>query len=140
MKLYNLCFCDYGVKIELSFFTNTTLTFSGKAGAGMGFVMVYTFTAELYPTNLRSQALGVCSTVARVFSLGASYVPSLGAIWGPLPGLVLGVPTVIASILSLSLDETMGKDLPQNLKEGIELKGVDNNANTANTDERAERQ
>ena len=105
----------------------------------MGFVMVYTFTAELYPTNLRSQALGVCSTVARVFSMGASFVPSLGAIWGPLPGLVLGVPTIIASLLSLMLDETMGKDLPQNLKEGIELHGIDNNANTTAEDEKVEK-
>ena len=87
----------------------------------MGFVMTYTITAELYPTNLRSQATSVLATIARIFTLGVLYIPRLGSIWAPLPGLVLGVPAVIASICSLTLDETRGRDLPQNLSDGLQI-------------------
>ena len=87
----------------------------------MGFVLAYTITSELYPTILRSQATSVLATIARIFTLGVLYIPTLSTIWAPLPGLVLGVPAVFASISSLTLDETRGQDLPQNLSDGLQI-------------------
>lgn len=49
----------------------------GKTAAGIGFIMVWLVTAELYPTNLRAQALGFCSMVARIFGLAAPFVTKL---------------------------------------------------------------
>ncbi len=37
----------------------------GKFFAALSASLVWLFTAELYPTNLRSQALGTCSSVSR---------------------------------------------------------------------------
>jgi OCT family organic cation transporter-like MFS transporter 4/5 len=47
------------------------LVMFGRLTAGLGFSMVYLYTAELFPTSIRSTAIGSCSTMARV---GGMYV------------------------------------------------------------------
>ena len=79
------------------------------------------FTSEIYPTNLRSQALGVCSMVSRAFSLGSSFVADLAFIWGPLPLVLLGIPSIIAGVLALRLPESRGRPLPETMEEAIEM-------------------
>ncbi len=68
----------------------------GKCAAGAGFNMVYLYTGEIFPTNLRSQAIGLCSMVSRIFCLCAPFLAPLANYWQPLPMLILGVPTCIA--------------------------------------------
>ncbi len=46
----------------------------GKCCSGAAFLLVWVITAELFPTNLRSQAVGICSTVARLFGLVSPFV------------------------------------------------------------------
>ena len=94
----------------------------GKMTAGAAFMMVWLYTVELYPTNLRTQAIGTCSTVARLFGLACPFISNLAAYWKPLPMVMLGVPTfIVGVVVFLLLPETAGKDLPQNLEDGIEL-------------------
>ena len=68
----------------------------GKMAAGISFTLAYLVTSELYPTNLRSQAVGVCSTISRVTCLLAPFLAPLANIWQPLPMLVLGFPTLVS--------------------------------------------
>ena len=79
--------------------------------------LVWLITAELYPTNLRSQALGLCSTTARIFGLVCPFVATLAIYWKPLPMLVLGLPSLIAGSMVYFLPETKGKELPQTMKD-----------------------
>ena len=67
----------------------------------------------LYPTNLRSQAVSLCSLVARIFGACAPFVVQLGKFYAPLPMVVLGVPAIISGFLTLALRETAGKGLPE---------------------------
>ena len=83
------------------------------------------FTSEVYPTNLRSQALGTCSMVSRAFSLGSSFVADLAFIWGPLPLVLLGVPSIIAGFLALKLPESKGKPLPETFEEAVNMGKLD---------------
>jgi len=88
----------------------------GKCVVGASFQLVWLITAELYPTNLRGQALGTCSTVARVFGLVCPFVSNLAVFWEPLPMVALGAPAAIAGILSLVvLPETSNRELPQSM-------------------------
>jgi OCT family organic cation transporter-like MFS transporter 4/5 len=97
------------------------LFISGRTAGASGFSMVYLVTAEVYPTNLRAQAVGTCSMVARTFGLCAGFVGRLATVWTPLPMLVLGVPSLVAAALALTLTETSGVDLPQNMAQAEKM-------------------
>ena len=77
------------------------------------FFMVWLVTGEIYPTNLRSQALGVCSTVARIFGIGAAFIPGLSIYWKPLPMLLIGLFSLLAGGLVFHIPETRKTHLPQ---------------------------
>ncbi len=59
----------YKVKFRDSFFLR-----SGKFGAAAGFAVIFLYTSELYPTEIRSTAVGICSTLARVGGIAAPQV------------------------------------------------------------------
>ena len=91
----------------------------GKCASGCAFNLVWTITAELFPTNLRSQAVGFSSTFARIFGLLCPFIANLSIYWGPLPMLVLGLPCLVAGSLCYFIPETRNKELPQNMKDTI---------------------
>ena len=93
----------------------------GKCFSGTGFVLVWLITAELYPTNLRSQAVGTCSTIARLFGLVAPFVAQLAKVWKPLPMLILGVPSIFAAFLAYFIPETKHIELPATMKDADQL-------------------
>jgi MFS family permease len=74
--------------------------------------MVYLITGELYPTNLRTQAIGTCSTISIIFGISAAFMHKLSCIWRPLPMLVLGVPSIMISFVAYFLPETKKTKLP----------------------------
>ena len=78
-------------------------------------------TCELYPTNLRSQAVGSASTISRVFCACAPYLKPLAKIYQPLPMLVIGVPILISGALVLMLPDTYREELPQTMQNAQEL-------------------
>ena len=47
---------------------------SGKFGCSGAFCIIYVFTAEIYPTAVRTTGLGLCSMVARIGSIAAPQV------------------------------------------------------------------
>ena len=46
----------------------------GKFGATASFAIIYLYTAELYPTQIRSTAVGMCSMMARIGGFAAPQV------------------------------------------------------------------
>ena len=52
----------------------TILGLIGKFGATASFNIVYLYTAELFPTQIRSTAVGLCSMMARIGGLAAPQV------------------------------------------------------------------
>jgi len=108
----------------------------GKLGATASFALVWLITIELYPTNLRTQAIGLCSATARLFGLGCPFVGNLAVYWKPLPMVLLGAPTIVVALLMTRLPETANKDLPQDFEDGAALnkqKEGNNNNNNNNS-------
>ena len=93
----------------------------GKCFSDASFLVVWLVTAELYPTNLRNQAVGTCSTISRVFGLVAPFVARLAVYWSPLPMLILGVPSLFSACLVYFLPETKYIELPATMKDADEL-------------------
>ena len=50
------------------------LVLIGKFGASAAFSLIYVYTAELFPTEVRSTALGLCSMMARIGGIAAPQV------------------------------------------------------------------
>lgn len=46
----------------------------GKSALTGVYAILYIFTPELFPTTVRSTAMGLCSMIARVGAVAASYV------------------------------------------------------------------
>ena len=89
-----------------------------------GFAFVYYYTAELYSTNLRSQAVGYQSMVARIFCLCAPFLGGLATYWQPLPMVIIGIPIVLSGLLILKLPKTHRKELPQTVINAVELRDM----------------
>jgi len=98
----------------------TVLTMTGKFFATGNFSIVYIYTAELYPTRIRSTAVGSCSVMARL--LGAIPSPYI-ALYLPhvttpaMPYLVMGGTAVVGGLIALMLPETLGFKLPETLED-----------------------
>ena len=89
----------------------------GKCTAGSANLLLWTVSAEMYPTNLRGQSLGFFTTIAKIFALFAPFVAPLANYWKPLPMLVLGIPSFLAAGLTMFLPETKSVELPQTIKD-----------------------
>ena len=98
------------VTITLAFLGNSGAMFSivligvGWVTSGSSFTLLWPYTAEVFPTNVRSTALGLCSAVARAASaltpmVVAGVLTTTGAV-GAVFG-VLGVSTLVVLLLWL---------------------------------------
>nr|CAB3266135.1 organic cation transporter protein-like [Phallusia mammillata] len=91
--------------------------FIGKIGTAGSFAIVYNFTAELYPTVLRGNAVGIGSMAARVGSISSPYIILLQDYISWLPFVIFGVMSIIAGGLGFLFPETMNKTMPQTIAE-----------------------
>lgn len=96
-------------------------TFVGKAAITGSFSVLFLFTPELYPTNLRNAGLGFSSTFSRLGALISPFVGTLAEEVPWAPGTIFSGMCFIVTLLILKVPETRGVELPQNLKEVEEL-------------------
>jgi len=99
-----------------------SLALVGKFGATASFAVVFVYTAEMFPTEIRSSAVGASSLCGRVGGILAPQIASLSTVWLPLPLLIMGTGALIGGVLVfMFLPETLGKRLPDTMKEALEL-------------------
>ncbi|KAK7107669.1 organic cation transporter protein-like [Littorina saxatilis] len=96
----------------------------GKLGSSMGFILVYIYSSELFPTTVRSAGMGASSAFARLGSILASYVQQWslqmgGNLGKSLPLLVFGAFSLVAGLLTFVLPETLHKDLPDTVEDAL---------------------
>ncbi|XP_076822510.1 organic cation transporter protein-like isoform X1 [Clavelina lepadiformis] len=96
-------------------------SFIGKVGISGSFAIIYNFTSELFPTVLRSNAVGVGSFAARIGGIVAPYIISLQDYVSWLPNTIFGVFGIAAGILSLFLPETNGVPMMETPEEAEEF-------------------
>merc|ERR1719277_397446 len=100
----------------------TVFSLVGKMGIAACFNIVFVYTPDFMPTELRSQGTGLMNVCARVSGMLAPYAGNmLKKVWLPLPSLIFGILGTSAGIAALFLPETLNKKLPDTIRD-IELK------------------
>ncbi|KAL2081789.1 hypothetical protein ACEWY4_021607 [Coilia grayii] len=97
------------------------LSMTGKFAVAIAFGLIYLYTCELYPTVIRSLAVGSGSMMCRVGSVVAPFCVYLADIWTYMPQLIVGVLAFIIGILTMLLPETLGEPLTSTLEEAEAL-------------------
>jgi len=121
--LSGVCCITVGLLMESDDFTEIKIFLSllGKFGAAAAFAIVYVYTAELFPTVIRNQAVGVCSLVARMGGMLALSLELLKVYWVPAPVFIMGCVATVAGMFALLFPETLGQRLPETIEESADI-------------------
>lgn len=92
-------------------------TFAGKMSVGGAFSVLFLFTPELFPTNLRNLSFGMCSAVSRIGGIISPFAGTLATHIPWAPGMIFSIMCFGVTIIILYLPETRGIELPQTLGE-----------------------
>ena len=98
------------------------LSLLGKFMASASFSIVYLYTAELFPTAVRNQAVDTCSLVARMGGISALLLDNLKVFWLPAPVFIMGCVATVAGGLAVLFPETLGRRLPETMEEALSFK------------------
>ncbi|MEE6476014.1 hypothetical protein FKM82_010942 [Ascaphus truei] len=114
--------CGMIMLIPQNFSTITIImSMAGKFSIGVAFGLIYLYTAELYPTIVRSLAVGSGSMMCRIGSVVAPFCVYLTDVWIFMPQLLVGIMAFLTGVLTLMLPETLGKPLTNTMEEAAEI-------------------
>ncbi|XP_065164782.1 organic cation transporter protein isoform X2 [Atheta coriaria] len=92
-----------------------------KLSITCSFGIIYVYTAELFPTIVRSGGVATASTFARFGAFLAPFIPRLGQLWASLPMILFAVIAFMAGALVFKLPETVKRKLPETLTDAINI-------------------
>ena len=95
---------------------------NGIFGASASFAIVYVYTAEMFPTTIRNQAVGTCSLVARIGGITSLLLDLLKVYWLPAPVFIMGVVATIAGAVAVFFPETLGQKLPDTMEDALRFR------------------
>lgn len=95
----------------------TACALFGKLCLAASFAVIYIHSGEIYPTTIRNTAMGILSVAARFGGILAPFIVLLGDYSSNLEFTVFGVLSLAAGIVNLKLPETLGKALPETIKD-----------------------
>ncbi|KFD48979.1 hypothetical protein M514_10131, partial [Trichuris suis] len=99
------------------------LVLLAKSALSGVYAVVYVYTSELFPTVIRNTAMGLCSMIARVGAIAASYFALwLAEDYAILVSVLYGSIALVAGILVFFLPETAGKALAETVEDAERLK------------------
>ncbi|XP_035231370.1 organic cation transporter protein-like isoform X2 [Stegodyphus dumicola] len=93
----------------------------GKSAIAASFAIIYIYSAEIYPTVLRSTGIGFSSMCGRLGGIIAPFINELRKVYNPLPMIIFAVAAIISGLLALTLPETHNRQLPESVEEAEAL-------------------
>lgn len=96
---------------------------SDIASSHTAYAIVYVYAAELFPTDYRSQCIGLFAAASRFGSVFSPFIGQLGDVARFLPYAIFGAAGIVASVFVLMLPETSGHQLPETLAEAESIGG-----------------
>nr|XP_053640648.1 organic cation transporter protein-like [Cherax quadricarinatus] len=93
-----------------------TLALAGKVCISGAFQIIYVYSSELFPTEVRLQGLGAASVFGQ---LGSVILPYITTYLGPLvpwaPSVIFASLSLMAGVITMALHETAGEVLPDTI-------------------------
>ncbi|KAG8251871.1 hypothetical protein J6590_070995 [Homalodisca vitripennis] len=86
-----------------------------KFASTMTITVIYLYTAEVFPTEVRHSLLSTCSMFGRIGSILSQQIRLVELYVDP--NLVFGVVSLIGGVLALTCPETLGTKLPDTILE-----------------------
>merc|ERR1712025_145687 len=118
-----LCCILYGAIPQEMSALLVTLALLGKAPIAAAFGVAYLFSAELFPTSVRSRSLSLMSLCGRVAGMIAPVVADLGSVSSALPFMVFGAPCLFSGVLLFTVCETAGQPMLNTIDDIVSRKG-----------------
>ncbi|XP_019947073.2 organic cation transporter protein [Paralichthys olivaceus] len=120
------CLLTIFIPSELSVI-KTVLAMIGKFGITASLSIIYVYSAELFPTVIRQNGIGLGSVCARTGGVLAPMMYLLRSISPHAPMVLCGLCPLLGSALTLLLPETANKPLPDTIEdiEGPDLSEED---------------
>ncbi|XP_071955146.1 organic cation transporter protein-like isoform X2 [Antedon mediterranea] len=103
-----------------------TVAMIGKFGITASFGIVYIYSAEIYPTPVRSAGIGISSVAARIGGILSPFVLEFESLYEHLPLIIFGSLSIAAGLLVLFLPETNGRQLPETMADGEQFTRTNN--------------
>ncbi|KAI8122393.1 Solute carrier family 22 member 21 [Lucilia cuprina] len=94
----------------------------GKFAITCSFQVLYFFTSEIFPTNVRNSLLSLCSMIGRIGSMLAPQTPLLANYYEYAPQIFFAAFALVSGCLTLLFPETANKSLPTTMNEASNLK------------------
>lgn len=92
-----------------------------KCSITLTFNNLYIYTAEQWPTSLRTTIMNSCSMIGRTGAMVAPLTPLLAQHFEYLPYILFGGSSIVAGLSALFCPETFGKKLPDTIEEAKTL-------------------
>uniref|UniRef100_A0A667ZEM3 Si:dkey-119m7.4 n=1 Tax=Myripristis murdjan TaxID=586833 RepID=A0A667ZEM3_9TELE len=121
-KFSQLAFLAVGDAKHLSFppelsMIKTALAMVGKFGITASLSIIYVYSAEVFPTVIRQNGIGIGSMCARAGGVLAPIIYLLSGISKQAPMVLFGLCPLLGSALTLLLPETANKPLPDTIED-----------------------
>uniref|UniRef100_A0A667ZTH6 Si:dkey-119m7.4 n=1 Tax=Myripristis murdjan TaxID=586833 RepID=A0A667ZTH6_9TELE len=111
------CLLTIFIPNELSMI-KTALAMVGKFGITASLSIIYVYSAEVFPTVIRQNGIGIGSMCARAGGVLAPIIYLLSGISKQAPMVLFGLCPLLGSALTLLLPETANKPLPDTIEDG----------------------
>ncbi|XP_034483396.1 organic cation transporter protein-like [Drosophila innubila] len=98
-----------------------TLFLIGKLAITCSFQILYFFTSEIFPTNVRNSLLSLCSMVGRIGSMLAPQTTLLAKYYEQAPSILFATFALVSGFLTLAFPETADKVLPTTIEDARDL-------------------
>lgn len=96
----------------------TVAAMIGKSIISGSFAVIYKYTAELFPTVVRSSGVGFGTMCASLSAALSPLITLLDSFNPKIPTVVFGLLSLLFGSFALLLPETLGRKLPQTLEDG----------------------
>ncbi|KAL4235001.1 hypothetical protein ACF0H5_006640 [Mactra antiquata] len=105
-----------------SLVATTVIMLIGKFGVSVCYSTIFVYSAELFPTVVRSVALGACTVMSTFGGMVAPYLADLdrfigGQLGKAIPQVIFATIIIAGGITAIFLPETLDRDLPETFED-----------------------